>query len=615
MDRKPRNVRKNEQSAGGGHKQREQAEIASGSSDKMHSELARFLLVSFLTGKTSLPFIVAIAALVLEEPAGGHADIKHIASLGGNGAAPGDMRKSLWRKMQVFVLESAIATIRLPVKIRGQLDWIDFDMLYPHAIFAKLHASDRIEFGRRFYGGVRDRIRTYWQGQVDHPSFAGHPMHDNEYDHEQYACPLFFHCDDVGSIGIGKVWAKAINVLSFGGILSGGRKADDSHILIWMLFNHILNRGTSDQDTNKVLWRHFTWSLYWLLKGIWPLFSPDGVPCEGGGLLADGFFGVMWFMQFDHACAKDCLKQFGECMSCDATTVGPQVWTDCREPDVNGWVHTTYTNATHALKFGDFRVRILRALPGFGIANYVPDLLHCKWLGADQYFLGGVLWLLAAYIMPNTVVVNLKNIVKSIKEAYKDEHVDISDRYPDLKKTQIKKMTPVTTLPKLKGTGQQCKGLTRVMETVFREFADLSDPRHIRILNCLKLMKEVNQLYLTNLRADRIPPQQSARIISASFEIAQITAGLVRYYHGQGVIAFHYTKKLHDCLHAAMASKYCNPMNGDCSAGEDFMKVAKQSIRGSMFGNRIAKSPNVALRKYVKAWHLKRGKQLAWWRR
>ena len=93
-------------------------------------------------------------------------------------------------------------------------------------------------------------------------------------------------------------------------------------------------------------------------------------------------------------------------MSCDATTVGPQVWTDCREPDVNGWAHTTYTNATHALKFGDFRVRILRALPGFGIANYVPDLLHCKWLGADQYFLGGVLWLLAAYIMPNTVPVN-----------------------------------------------------------------------------------------------------------------------------------------------------------------------------------------------------------------
>ena len=54
-----------------------------------------------------------------------------------------------------------MTTLRLPVKIRGQLDWIDFDMLYPHALFAKLNESDKVEFGRRFYGGVRDRIRTF----------------------------------------------------------------------------------------------------------------------------------------------------------------------------------------------------------------------------------------------------------------------------------------------------------------------------------------------------------------------------------------------------------------------------------------------------------------------
>ena len=270
---------------------------------------------------------------------------------------------------------------------------------------------------------------------------------------------------------------------------------------------------------------------------------------------------------------------------------------------------------THALKFGDFRIRLLRALPGFGIAHYVPDLLHCKWLGADQYFLGGVLWLLVAYIMPHAMPGNLKIVVKSIKQAYNDENVMSKDTYPELKKTRIKVMKPVSCLPKLKGTGQQCKGLTRVMETVFREFADLSDARHIRILNCLRLMKEVNELYLVNRMADRIPPEHSARIISGSFEIAQITAGLVRYYHPRGVIAFHYTKKTHDCLHAALASKYCNPMHGDCSSGEDFMKVAKQAIRGSMFGNRIGKTANVALRKYVKAWHLKRGQQRAWWKR
>ena len=202
MDRKTRNVRKNEQSAGGGFKQRQEADVASSSSEPMHSELARFLLISYLSGKTSLPFIVAIASLVLKEPAGGHSDIHHIASLGGNGAAPGDMRKNLWSRMRTFALESAMATLRLPVKIRGQLDWIDFDMLYPHALFAKLYESDKVEFGRRFYGGVRDRIRTFWKGQVDHPSFAGRPMHDNEYNHEEYACPLFFIAAMSAALGL-----------------------------------------------------------------------------------------------------------------------------------------------------------------------------------------------------------------------------------------------------------------------------------------------------------------------------------------------------------------------------------------------------------------------------
>ena len=81
------------------------------------------------------------------------------------------------------------------------------------------------------------------------------------------------------------------------------------------------------------------------------------------------FVGVLWFMRFDLLCVKNILEPKGECMTCDATTSAPKVWTDCRMPDVNGWVHTTYTNATHALKFCDFRIRLLRALPGFGIAH------------------------------------------------------------------------------------------------------------------------------------------------------------------------------------------------------------------------------------------------------
>ena len=155
----PKSARKKEESGGGGHIQRDEAESAAASSDHLHSELARFLLVSYLSGKTSLPFIVAIACLVMKEPFGGHSDTQTIPSLGGGGARPNDMKKDLFRLMKVFAIESAIYTVRLPIRMYGALDWIDFDMLYPYSIFAKLYESDPVEFGRRFYGGRRGKIR------------------------------------------------------------------------------------------------------------------------------------------------------------------------------------------------------------------------------------------------------------------------------------------------------------------------------------------------------------------------------------------------------------------------------------------------------------------------
>ena len=151
------------------------------------------------------------------------------------------------------------------------------------------------------------------------------------------------------------------------------------------------------------------------------------------------------------------------------------------------------------------------------------------------------------------------------------------------------------------------------MQAVFEKFWNPADQRHARISVCLQLMKEVDALYMKHRMEYRVPTEAARRIVEASFEIAQITTGLVRYYHARGTVAFHYTKKCHDCLHAALASKYCNPMHADCSSGEDFMKVAKQAIRGSMYGNRLGKVGNVALRKYVKAWHIKNGQRRAWW--
>ena len=65
------------------------------------------------------------------------------------------------------------------------------------------------------------------------------------------------HGDDVASIGIGKIWSKAVNCLSFGGLLTKGGAASDNHIMIWLMFNCIAIRGTTKDaaDTFRTLWK------------------------------------------------------------------------------------------------------------------------------------------------------------------------------------------------------------------------------------------------------------------------------------------------------------------------------------------------------------------------
>ena len=122
------------------------------------------------------------------------------------------------------------------------------------------------------------------------------------------------------------------------------------------------------------------------------------------------------------------------CMSCPAGAGDDCLWTDPRDPPANTWVGHVYTNTRHAALLGHSRHRLVRGvLPGFGVAMHVADVLHSKWLGADQYFLGGVLWLLIAYIMPASIEDNLKIVVIAMQVAYGAEGVGHKDRYPNLK--------------------------------------------------------------------------------------------------------------------------------------------------------------------------------------
>ena len=408
-------------------------------------------------------------------------------------------------------------------------------------------------------------------------------------------------------------------------MLSHGSSADESHILIWLFFNCIASR-TDAGDTYKRLWKELVWSLYWLFKGRWPTHSSDGVKYtagvaaeRAGKLLAAGYYGVLWFLRFDNDAAQGTfhLADHNNDKVCFFGPAGPSgacVWTDARSPPHNSWVPSTYTNFSHETLFGNNRHCLLRVLPGFGVSHFIRDLLHCKWLGADQYYLGGVLYLIVKYLMPGTIGDNVVELFAPIKDEYDAQQIPHKDRYTSLRLSQFKTMQPIAKLPKFKGTGQQCKGLTRVIANVFRLYWNPGVHAHVRIVEGLEAMRETDRLYLLHRYANRMPQSDSDRVIAASFKFCQICTGLVRHFHGLRMPVFHYTLKHHYCLHIALSTKYLNPWHAECSSGEDYMKFAKRLVRGCMYGNRIYKVANVAVQKYIYGFTVKRCPRQRWWK-
>ena len=59
-------------------------------------------------------------------------------------------------------------------------------------------------------------LADFWKSQRHHPAFGAHPMHEHDYNlkFQRQGVPIFIHGDDVAAIGCGKVWNRAVDVLS-----------------------------------------------------------------------------------------------------------------------------------------------------------------------------------------------------------------------------------------------------------------------------------------------------------------------------------------------------------------------------------------------------------------
>ena len=181
-----------------------------------------------------------------------------------------------------------------------------------------------------------------------------------------------------------------------------------------------------------------------------------------------------------------------------------------------------------------------------------------------------------------------------------------------MKATQYKS-GDVGHLPKLKGTGVQCRWLGAVMADVFENFMDTEDENHKMVLLMLCCLRDGNQILWDNRRTFRFPPDASAKFIELSFQAAQATTALIRAYH-PGVPLFHYTMKMHWALHIALATAYTNPWLWDCGSGEDLMKTIRKLMQGSKAGVPIWKTGNISLEEYLKAFRIMHNRDARWWK-
>ena len=168
----------------------------------------------------------------------------------------------------------------------------------------------------------------------------------------------------------------------------------------------------------------------------------------------------------------------GTCKNCDGNTTTKK-WTDSRKGPLSSWFSSIYTNAMYAAAFPN-RHRLFKEVPGLGITHYIADILHSKWLGADQYFLGSAIALLTHHVLADTPAANLQRVWGDVRDEYKRQNVPHKIRYAKIRMSQY--FAQSLKLPKLKGTGVQCQGITKVFAKVFEKHMDGDDPVHGLVL-------------------------------------------------------------------------------------------------------------------------------------
>ena len=221
-------------------------------------------------------------------------------------------------------------------------------------------------------------------------------------------------------------------------------------------------------------------------------------------------------------------------------------------------------------------------VPGASGACVAVDYMHLKYLGADQYFFGGIFYMLVYCILGADPLQNLQVVWCKMKDLYKTKKVPVTYKYFNRLSMFKRKTGP----PKLRGRAAEVRWLHKIMPDLWLSFCNTDLLLHRQVLVTLKLSSHVESL-LDQYKGFNALPQPAAQ---------QFKVTMFQTLHLQHMVATHFdweedlpsicsiTMKHHMLQHLALHCHELSPRLVWCFTGEDNMGIMKVLCQGCARG-------------------------------
>lgn len=567
------------------------------------SKLATLLLDLWCWGELSTPMVQRIAAAGKSDGIE-CVDLVKLADLGTEGMYPGNMHRELVNQLRPSSIQQHCSTLRVYYKstkrVLGGVVEANVPVVLPHELFAIMYSNYREAFDKHILGGDPQNICRFWCDMEGSAYFEQHPM-KKRLNLKERAVPLALHGDGVSIVGVNKTWTKSVDAYSWSSLLGSG-PLTSTNFLVFIEYLKLMLE-TVAMNTHDNFSKLLAWSFYWLSIGKWPTrdvhgneYPPDSmeaIRARDNPMLAGGYYGLLYLVRAD---LEHMTKAFGfqstgesdKCSCCGANT-SDLPWTDCRE--LAAWLATVWTDADWRAAYPN-RHPIFK-LPGMGISAFIPDIMHCVYLGAYQYCFGSIIQYLSHHKLHGSPDQNCLQLWQDLRDVYKE--MKTPSQLDDLKVTKYFRQNQ---FPLLKGRAAEMRHLPRPLLAVFSKHMDPTSDTDKKIVLILQMCCQMEDIISDHKHMYKWPAEISEIYAKAIRVFVQCNQSLGHFFHARGLFLFHMTIKYHYMMHIAERARDINPILGWCFAGETMMKRVKDIARNSHRGSAPIRASIKVMEKY-----------------